>query len=78
MNTALRSTLILIEKALARWTTDWLFLVSEEDARLAKDLKFINKLDRIVFISNGVRLDRFLREYPVEDIKTDLGMQLRS
>lgn len=74
MNTLLRRILVLIEKALARWTTDWLFLVSEEDACLARDRKFLRKLDHIIWISNGVMLDRFLKEYPAEKIKGDLGI----
>lgn len=59
MSFILYKTFLMIEKLLARLTTDWLFLQNIEDECIAKRYKFLKKENRIVWIGNGVSSSEF-------------------
>lgn len=69
-----------IEKIMGKYFTDYIFTQSQEDYKLALDLKIIDK-DRIAWISNGVDLNKFNPENIKIDIKSykeNLGITVDS
>jgi len=62
-----------LEKLLARWATDWLFLQSKEDETLAKEKGFMADKERIVWIGNGVDPKRFLFNHMRDEIRRQMG-----
>ncbi|TCO60250.1 glycosyltransferase family 4 protein [Caldanaerobacter subterraneus] len=69
-----------IEKIMGKYFTDYIFTQSQEDYKLALDLKIIDK-DRIAWINNGVDLNKFNPENIKIDIKSykeNLGITVDS
>jgi len=62
-----------LEKLLARWATDWLFLVSKEDETLAKEKGFMADKKRIIWIGNGVDPDKFSSIHLRDEIRRKMG-----
>lgn len=60
MNPFVYKLYFYIEKFICRWTTDWLFLQSKEDAIIAFRNRFIKNLNKIIHIGNGVVPENFL------------------
>jgi len=62
-----------MEKILARWATDFLFLVSKEDETLAKEKGFMADKERIIWIGNGVDPQRFMLSHVKDDLRNQMG-----
>jgi glycosyltransferase involved in cell wall biosynthesis len=75
MNQLLRGIIVLIEKILARWATDWLFLQSMEDMEIAKEKRFLIDETHMVWIGNGVNKDAFLAKYDIEGKRKEIGLK---
>jgi len=74
MNFLMKKAFIFIEMLLARWATDWLFTQSLEDAESAKILQFMKNEERIIWIGNGVEIEKFAVKYQKEKIKKELNL----
>ena len=74
MNPIANKCLFCLERTLARFATDWLFMVSKEDEALARESKFLKNQERIVWVANGVDPERFEIHENREDLRKKLGI----
>mgnify|MGYP005839577415 CR=1 FL=1 len=63
-----------IEKLLARYSTNWLFLQSKDDDLLARNRHFLKNAANIVWIGNGVNPKEFGISVNRESIRSKLGV----
>jgi glycosyltransferase involved in cell wall biosynthesis len=72
----MRWAILQMERWLGRWATDLLFTQSAEDAQTATDLHIV-PADRVVWIGNGVEVERFGPDRVLTTGRAALGLRER-
>lgn len=73
-----RKILMLIEKFFARYCTDWLWTVSQEDMETAIEGRIVKSKDQIDCLNSiGVNIERFQNIEPSKQLKQNFGIENR-